>query len=64
MLYGRIIRLLEDGFLDNSRSPSEVVRDTTQGEGFEGLQSCEIRIVAFDRTGIVERVRDRSRKAY
>lgn len=42
-----------------------MARDITRGEGFEGLQSCdEIRTVAFDRTGIVERVRDRSRKAY
>ncbi|GBC70401.1 hypothetical protein HRbin02_00168 [Candidatus Calditenuaceae archaeon HR02] len=64
-LYGRIILLMEDGFFESYRSPSEVARELhRRGWAPRDFKHVRPALEHLTALGILERVRDRSRRAY
>lgn len=64
-LYGRIILLVEGGFFDNYRSPSEVARELhRRGWAPKDFQHVRPALEHLTMLGVLERVRDKKRKAY
>ncbi|MEM2238532.1 MAG: hypothetical protein QXR26_08650 [Candidatus Caldarchaeum sp.] len=64
-LYGRIVLLVENGFFDNYRSPSEVAHELhRRGWAPKDFQHIRPALEHLTILGILERVRDKSRKAY
>ena len=64
-LYGRIILLAERGFLDRFRSPSEVASELHRlGWAPKDFRHVRPALEHLTTLGLLERVRDRRRKAY
>ena len=64
-LYGRIILLAERGFLDRYRSPSEVAAELHRlGWAPRDFRYVRPALEHLTTIGLLERIRDRKRKAY
>ncbi|MEM1950401.1 MAG: hypothetical protein QXF45_07620 [Candidatus Caldarchaeum sp.] len=64
-LYGRIILLVEEGFFDSYRSPSEVAHELhRKGWVPKDFQHIRPALEHLTVLGVLERIRDRRRRAY